>query len=103
ARRSPPAPTPTLPYPSESAFPVYVLHQAAIVLPGYWVVGLPLSIVTKYVLLLLLAVAITMSTYHWLVRPFAVPRFLLGMKAKACPLPRPTALSASNAAAMVVG
>jgi len=105
ARRYLTATTPTLTYLSESAFPVYVLHQAAIVLPGYWVVGLPLSIVTKYVLLLLLAVAITMSTYHWLVRPFAVPRFLLGMKAKACPLRRPAMLSPSAAAtvALVVG
>ena len=85
ARRHLTASTPTLTYLSESAFPVYVLHQAAIVLPGYWVVGLPLDIATKFVLLLLLAVAITMSTYHWLVRPFAVPRFLLGMRAKAYP------------------
>ena len=93
------ASTPTLAYLSESAFPVYVLHQAAIVLPGYVVVGLPLGIATKFALLLLLAVAITMGTYHWLVRPFAIPRFLLGMKAKACPLPRSVAFSPSVAAA----
>ena len=103
ARRYFTATGPALSYLSESAFPVYVLHQAAIVVLGYWVVGLPLGIATKYVLLLLLAVGITMSAYHWLVRPFAVPRFLLGMKAKVCPLPRPVALSASNAAAIVVG
>jgi uncharacterized protein (DUF2147 family) len=78
-----------------------VLHQAAIVLPGYWVVGLPLGIATKYMLLLLLAVAITMGTYHWLVRPFAVPRFLLGMRVKACPLRRPVALSPSAVALLV--
>jgi uncharacterized protein (DUF2147 family)/fucose 4-O-acetylase-like acetyltransferase len=102
ARRYFTATGPTLSYLSESAFPVYVLHQAAIVLPGYWVVGLPLGIATKYVLLLLLAVAITMSTYHWVVRPFAVPRFLLGMRAKACPLPRPAALSRSAAAVLVL-
>ncbi len=102
ARRFLTASTPARAYLSESAFPVYVLHQAAIVLPGYVLVGLPLGIATKFVLLLLLAVAMTMSTYHWLVRPFAVPRFLLGMKAKACPLPRSVALSPS-AAATVVG
>jgi uncharacterized protein (DUF2147 family) len=101
ARRYLTASTPTLTYLSESAFPVYVLHQAAIVLPGYLVVGLPLGIATKYALLLLLAVATTMSTYHWLVRPFAVPRFLLGMKAKVCPLRRPITLSPSAAAALV--
>jgi uncharacterized protein (DUF2147 family) len=89
---------PALAYLSESAFPVYVLHQAAIVLPGYVVVGLPLGLATKFVLLLLVAVAVTMGTYHCLVRPFAVPRFLLGMKAKACPLPRRVALSSSTAA-----
>jgi uncharacterized protein (DUF2147 family) len=105
ARRYLTASTPTLRYLSESAFPVYVLHQAAIVLPGYLVVGLPLGIATKYVLLLLLAVSLTMGTYHWLVRPFAVPRFLLGMKAKACPLPRAAALSHSVATtvALLVG
>ena len=102
ARRYFTATGPALSYLSESAFPVYVLHQAAIVLPGYWVVGLPLGIATKYVLLLLLAVAITMGMYHSLVRPFAVPRFLLGMKAKACPLRRPVALSPS-AVALLLG
>jgi uncharacterized protein (DUF2147 family) len=102
ARRYLTASTPTLTYLSESAFPVYVLHQAAIVLPGYWIVGLPLGIATKFVLLLLLAVAITMSVYHWLVRPFAVPRFLLGMRAKACPLPRRAVLAPSSAASLAL-
>jgi len=64
------------------------------------VVGLPLGIATKFALLLLLAVAITMGTYHGLIRPFAIPRFLLGMKAKACPLPRSVAFSHSAAAAL---
>lgn len=102
ARRSQGTSTSVLTYLSESAFPVYVLHQAAIVLPGYLVVGLPLGIATKYVLLLFLSVAITMGTYHWLVRPFAVPRFLLGMKAKVCRLPRSVAVSPSTAAMLVV-
>jgi peptidoglycan/LPS O-acetylase OafA/YrhL len=91
ARRYFTASGPALAYLSESAFPVYVLHQAAIVLPGYFVVGLALGIATKFVLLLLLSVALTMATYHWLVRPLAVPRFLLGMKARPAALPRPIA------------
>jgi uncharacterized protein (DUF2147 family) len=101
ARRYFTATGPALAYLSESAFPVYVLHQAAIVLPGYWVVGLPLGIATKYVLLLLLAVAITMGVYHLLVRPFAMPRFLLGMKARVCPLRRPVTLSPTAVAVWV--
>jgi uncharacterized protein (DUF2147 family) len=94
---------PALAYLSESAFPVYVLHQAAIVLPGYVVVGLPLGIATKFVLLLLLAVAITLAGYEWLVRPFAAPRFLLGMKPHRPPPARPVSLSRSAAALTVVG
>src|SRR5439155_927721 len=92
---------PALHYLSESAFPVYVLHQAAIVLPGYFLIRLPLGIGAKFVLLLLLSVSLTLAAYHWLVRPFAVPRFLLGMKPKVCPVRRPVALSASAAAILL--
>jgi glucan biosynthesis protein C len=88
---------PALHYLSESAFPVYVLHQAAIVLPGYFLIRLPIGIGPKFVLLLFLSVSPTLAVYQWLVRPFAVPRFLLGMKPKACPIRRPVALSASVA------
>jgi uncharacterized protein (DUF2147 family)/peptidoglycan/LPS O-acetylase OafA/YrhL len=88
-------------YLSESAFPVYVLHQAAIVLPGYFLIRLPMGIGAKFVLLLLLSVSLTLAVYQWLVRPFAVPRFLLGMKPKACPIRRSVALSASAAAILL--
>ena len=92
--------SPALHYLSESAFPVYVLHQAAIVLPGYFLIRLPVGIGTKFVLLLLVSAALTLSVYQWLVRPFALPRFLLGMKPKACPVRRPVPLSASAAAVL---
>jgi uncharacterized protein (DUF2147 family)/peptidoglycan/LPS O-acetylase OafA/YrhL len=94
--------SPVLAYLSESAFPVYVLHQAAIVLPGYWIVGLPLGITAKFVLLLVVSVALTLATYEWLVRPFAVSRFLFGMRPKICPVRRPVALSPSAAALLVL-
>src|SRR6266852_3680810 len=92
---------PALHYLSESAFPVYVLHQAAIVLPGYFLIRLPMGIETKFVLLLLLSTSLTLAVYQWLVRPFTVPRFLLGMKPKACPVRLPVALSASAAAILL--
>jgi len=94
--------SPILGYLSESAFPVYVLHQAAIVLPGYWIVRLPLGITAKFTLLLVVSVAVTLATYQWLVRPFAVSRFLLGMRPKLCPLRRPLAVSASAAAVLLI-
>jgi uncharacterized protein (DUF2147 family) len=72
--------TPALPYLTESALPVYILHQSAIVLPGYFLIQLPLDLWAKFILLLVVATAVTMSVYHLLVRPFSIPRFLCGMK-----------------------
>jgi hypothetical protein len=63
---------PVLRYLSESAFPVYVLHQAAIVVPGYFLVRLPMGIAAKFVLIVLVSVALTLAVYQWLVRPFGV-------------------------------
>ena len=102
ARRSLTAPSPALAYLSESAFPVYILHQVAIVVPGYFIVQWSLGIAAKFGLLLLVAVAVTLSVYHWLVRPFAVPRLLLGMRPKVCPLRRPIRLAPSVAATVAV-
>lgn len=73
--------TPLLRDLSESAFPVYLLHQAAIVIPGYFLIQLPLGLWTKFVLLLLVSTSLTLSAYRMLVRPFALTRFLCGMKA----------------------
>jgi glucan biosynthesis protein C len=74
--------TPALRYLTESAFPVYLLHQSAIVIPGYFLIQLPLGPGTKFVSLFVLSSALTLAVYHLLVRPFAVPRFLCGMKAR---------------------
>jgi uncharacterized protein (DUF2147 family) len=82
ARRLLPFTTPALRYLTESAFPVYLLHQSAIVIPGYFLIQLPLGLWTKFVLLFVVSSALTLAVYHLLVRPFAVPRFLCGMKAR---------------------
>jgi uncharacterized protein (DUF2147 family) len=89
-------PTPALRYLTESAFPVYLLHQSAIVLLGCLVVRLPLGIAPKFVILLVASVAATLTVYHFGVRPFAVPRFLCGMR------PRTGAQPPLAAAALVL-
>jgi len=94
--------SPALAYLGESAFPVYVLHQAGIVLPGYFIVRLPLGIAAKFVLLLAVSVAVTLAVYQWLVRPFALSRFLLGMRPKVSSPRRSLALSPSAAAMLVL-
>ncbi|MBI4514253.1 MAG: DUF2147 domain-containing protein [Deltaproteobacteria bacterium] len=93
--------TPALGYLKESAFPVYVLHQSAIVVPGYFLIQLPLGLWTKFILLLAVSSALTLAVYHLLVRPFAVARFLCGMKAKACPL-RPRLAAGLTTAALTL-
>src|SRR5262249_31759921 len=74
--------TALLAYLTESAFPVYLLHQWAIVVRGYFWIRLPLGLWTKFFLLLVGSTALTLAIYHLLVRPFALPRFLCGMKTR---------------------
>lgn len=78
----------TLHYLSEAAFPVYILHQAAIVVPGYFLIRLPLGIGAKFVLVLAVSVLLTFAVYHFIVRELPAARFLFGMRPKSCPLPQ---------------
>ena len=89
----------TLHYLSEAAFPVYILHQAAIVVPGYFLIRLPLGVAAKFLLVLTVSVLLTFAVYHFIVRELPAARFLFGMRPKACPLPR---LAARGAAAALV-
>jgi len=68
-------------YLTESAFPVYILHQSAIVLPGYFIIQSSLGIAAKFCLVLATAVVVTLAVSHLLVRRFALLRLLFGMKA----------------------
>lgn len=88
ARRHLAAGHPALGYLSEAAFPVYVLHQAAIVIPGYFLLALPLGIAGKFLLLLAVAVGLTFAVYHLVVRAFPATRVLFGMRPAARTRPR---------------
>src|SRR5262249_57036936 len=66
----------------ESTLPIYILHQPTLIVVGYFgVLPLALGIWPKFVLLVVASIAVTLAIYHFLVRPFAIPRFLLGVKA----------------------
>jgi glucan biosynthesis protein C len=69
-----------LSYLTESAFPVYWLHQSAIVLIGFPILQLELGIAAKYALLLVASVSTTMVVYHLVIRRFSITRFFTGMK-----------------------
>jgi uncharacterized protein (DUF2147 family)/fucose 4-O-acetylase-like acetyltransferase len=91
---------PAMEYLRESALPVYILHQPAIVLLGYAIVRTDLGIFTKLALLLASSVALTMVVYHVLVRPNPMVRPLFGMRRKGPA--RPRAATYAAAAAVVV-
>jgi uncharacterized protein (DUF2147 family) len=74
-----------LPYLAESAFPVYLLHQTAIVLVGYPLIQLPFGVAAKFFLLLASSVIVTLAVHHFIVRRFALTRFLFGMKTHSAP------------------
>ncbi len=101
ARRELSFTTPALEFLTESAFPVYLLHQSAIVIPGYFLIALPIGLWSKFAILLLASTGITLAVYETMVRPFAVPRFLCGMKARMCPLPSPEQLAAGVTTASI--
>ncbi len=94
---------PAPPYLTESALPIYILHQPAIVVVGYFLIlPLGLGVWAKFVLLLLASIGVTLAVYHLLARPFAVPRVLLGMK-PAAPPRLPVALGrAASATALLL-
>jgi glucan biosynthesis protein C len=69
-----------LPYLTESAYPVYILHQLGIVVSGFFILMLPWGIAGKYLLTLFVAVTATLTVYHFLVRRIPACRFLFGIK-----------------------
>lgn len=94
--------TPRLEYLAESAFPVYLLHQSAIVLPGYFLIQVPLGLWAKFFLLLALSTVLTVSVYHLLIAPFSISRFLCGMKPRQLRLRPGTAAGLSTAAGLLL-
>ena len=69
-----------LDYFKESAYPVYILHQAAVVCIGYGIIRLSLGMAAKYALLLAASFTATLAAYQFIVRPVPILRFAFGMK-----------------------
>lgn len=69
-----------LDYLSESSMPVYILHQAGIVIPAFYIVHSSLGFGAKYAFTLLASVVVTMAAYHFVVRCNPYLRPLFGMR-----------------------
>jgi peptidoglycan/LPS O-acetylase OafA/YrhL len=69
-------------YINEAVYPFYILHQTIIVIVVYYVVQSPDSVYSKFLFTFITSFALIMCIYHLLIRPYAVTRFLFGMKPK---------------------
>lgn len=81
-----------LKYCGEASYPVYILHQTAIVIIGFYVVQWTASILPKYVTILVASVFVSFVIYDLLIKRTNITRFLFGMRLKK----KPTAVSAPN-------
>ena len=71
-----------LEYGTEAALPFYILHHAAIVAVGYWVVRWNVGVMTKFLSISIAALMLTIVVYDLLIKRLSISRFLFGMKAK---------------------
>jgi hypothetical protein len=65
---------------NEAVYPFYLLHQPALVITGYLVVRLDIPVFLKICLIMISSLALILSVYLFLIRPFNVTRILFGMK-----------------------
>ena len=69
-------------YINEAVYPFYILHQTVIVIVVFYVVQSPDSVYSKFIFTFITSFALIMGIYHLLIRPYAITRFLFGMKPK---------------------
>jgi glucan biosynthesis protein C len=75
-------------YLNQAVYPFYILHQTVIVILAYYIVQTQNeSILSKYIYTVGMTFFVTVGIYHLLVRPYALTRFLFGMKPKTAKRP----------------
>jgi len=68
-------------YLNQAVYPFYILHQTVIVLVAYYIVQTQNeSILSKYIYTVGITFFVSVLTYHLFIRPYALTRFLFGMK-----------------------
>ena len=73
-------PLPILSYANQAVYPFYILHQTVIVILTYYLVQAPDGVGLKYTFTVLITFLISIFIFHLFIRPFAIMRFLFGMK-----------------------
>ncbi len=83
-------------YLSDAAYPIYVLHVAAIVSVGYVVIGWDVPMLVKFAVIMVAALALTLGVYEFLIRRLPVMRLLFGLRATPEPAMPPARASAAK-------
>ncbi|SFW21454.1 acyltransferase family protein [Cellulophaga fucicola] len=65
---------------NEAIYPFYILHQTIIIVVGYYIIQLQMSISSKIVLLVFTTFPLIIIIYRLLIYPFKITRILFGMK-----------------------
>lgn len=69
-------------YINEAIYPFYILHQTIIVIVVFYVIRTGEPVLNKFMFTFITSFALVMCIYHLFIRPYAVMRFLFGMKPK---------------------
>jgi glucans biosynthesis protein C len=69
-------------YAAEGAYPLYLIHQTAIVAVGFWVVQWQASPFVKFLVILAASLTVTVLVYDVIVKRSNLVRFLFGMAPK---------------------
>ncbi|HEU4551521.1 MAG TPA: acyltransferase family protein [Chitinophaga sp.] len=69
-------------YINQAIYPFYILHQTVIVMIAWYVVKTNDSIGMKYMFIAATSLLVSMGIYHVFIQPFALTRFLFGMRPK---------------------
>ena len=71
-----------LSYLNTAIYPFYILHQAIIVVSGYYILQLNINIALKLLLLVIICMGSIWILYHFIIRNTIISRILFGMKWK---------------------
>ncbi|HEY8897204.1 MAG TPA: acyltransferase family protein, partial [Niastella sp.] len=77
-------------YINEAVYPFYILHQTIIVIVVFYVIRTNEPVANKFLFTFITSFALIMCIYHLLIRPYAITRFLFGMKPKKKPVKQST-------------
>jgi len=69
-------------YINEAVYPFYILHQTVIVIVVFYVIRTNEPVLNKFIFTFITSFALVVCIYHLFIRPYAVTRFLFGMKPK---------------------